>query len=121
MAERTADDYIADLDGWQAEAAKKLRDIVRSTVPEVNEAVKWGQPTFAYHGQLCYFKAFKNHINFGFVRGADLEDPAGLLEGTGAKMRHVKIGSLSDIKESELKALLQSAAELNRAQSPDQA
>ena len=38
-----------------------------------------------------YVNAFKDHVNVGFFNGAVLEDPAGLLEGTGKRMRHVKL------------------------------
>jgi hypothetical protein len=38
-----------------------------------------------------YVNAFKSHVNVGFFYGADLDDPAGLLEGTGKRMRHVKL------------------------------
>ena len=30
------------------------------------------------------------YVNVGFFHGAALDDPAGLLEGTGKRMRHVK-------------------------------
>ena len=30
-------------------------------------------------------------VNVGFFRGAEIADPAGLLEGTGRFMRHVKL------------------------------
>ena len=38
-----------------------------------------------------YVNAFKEHVNVGFFNGASLADPAGLLEGTGKRMRHVKL------------------------------
>jgi len=38
-----------------------------------------------------YVNAFKAHVNVGFFNGATLDDPAGLLEGTGKRMRHVKL------------------------------
>jgi hypothetical protein len=38
-----------------------------------------------------YVNAFKKHVNVGFFHGAALADPAGLLEGTGKRMRHVKL------------------------------
>ena len=38
-----------------------------------------------------YVNAFKAHANIGFFRGAMLADPAALLEGTGKRMRHVKL------------------------------
>src|SRR5262249_37337640 len=38
-----------------------------------------------------YVNAFKAHANVGFYSGAMLADPAGLLEGAGKRMRHVKL------------------------------
>jgi hypothetical protein len=38
-----------------------------------------------------YVNAFKVHANVGFYYGAMLPDPAGLLEGEGKRMRHVKL------------------------------
>ena len=38
-----------------------------------------------------YVNAFKVHANVGFYYGATLADPAGLLEGAGKRMRHVKL------------------------------
>jgi hypothetical protein len=38
-----------------------------------------------------YVNSFKNHVNVGFFCGAFLEDPAGLLQGSGKRMRHVKL------------------------------
>ena len=40
---------------------------------------------------FAYVNVFKAHVNVGFFRGAELADPAGLLEGTGRFMRHVKL------------------------------
>ncbi len=38
-----------------------------------------------------YVNTFKSHVNVGFFYGAWLADPAGLLEGGGKRMRHVKL------------------------------
>lgn len=38
-----------------------------------------------------YVDAFTGHVNVGFFHGATLDDPAGLLEGAGKRMRHVKL------------------------------
>lgn len=40
---------------------------------------------------FAYVNAFKAHANVGFYYGAMLADPAGLLEGDGKRMRHVKL------------------------------
>ena len=38
-----------------------------------------------------YVNAFTAHVNVGFFQGAELPDPSRLLEGTGKRMRHVKL------------------------------
>ena len=38
-----------------------------------------------------YVNVFRAHVNVGFFLGAELDDPAGLLEGRGRRMRHVKV------------------------------
>jgi hypothetical protein len=43
-----------------------------------------------------------------------LRDPGKLLEGTGKYLRHVKLRSAADVRRSEVRALLEEAAELNR-------
>ena len=40
---------------------------------------------------VAYVNALTAHVNVGFFRGAELADPAGLLEGSGKSMRHVKL------------------------------
>ena len=40
---------------------------------------------------FAYVDVFKSHTNIGFFYGAHLDDPAGMLEGTGKNMRHVKL------------------------------
>ena len=54
----------------------------------------------------AYILPYKRWVNLGFYQGVDLADPEGLLEGTGAKMRHVKIRSLDDAQRPEVRALI---------------
>ncbi len=57
----------------------------------------------------CYIGVQPKHVNAGFYYGAALPDPAGLLEGTGKNLRHVKIRSVQDARRRELLALLDAA------------
>jgi hypothetical protein len=70
-----------------------------------------------------YVNAFRDHVNVGFFHGAALEDPAGLLEGTGKRMRHVKLrpgrepdraalGDLIEAAYSDIRARLAEACGL---------
>jgi len=58
---------------------------------------------------VCNVTAWKKHVNLGFVRGTDLEDPAGLLEGTGKAMRHIQLHALEELGRREIRGLLRSA------------
>jgi hypothetical protein len=53
-----------------------------------------------------YVNVFKNHTNVGFFYGAHLDDPAGLLEGTGKNMRHVKLKAGRAVDPAGLQALI---------------
>ncbi len=99
------------------EIAQALRLLVADVYPGVTE-VAWEKQRIIGYGigpkkmseQFCYIAPLKNHVNFGFYYGADLDDPSGLLEGTGKSLRHVKIRSKSDVAKPELRQLLQQAS-----------
>ncbi|HEX6215504.1 MAG TPA: DUF1801 domain-containing protein, partial [Vicinamibacterales bacterium] len=48
-------------------------------------------------------------VNVGFFRGAEMDDPMGLLEGTGKFMRHVKLRPGRDVDAAALKKLVETA------------
>ena len=56
-----------------------------------------------------YVDAFSAHANVGFFFGAELDDPAGLLEGAGKRMRHVKVRWGQPINDAALSALIAAA------------
>ncbi len=113
MADKTVDAYIVGLDGWKAEVAARIRTIIKDAAPEAEESIKWAQPVYEFNGPFSYFKAFKNSVNFGFWRGVDLDDPKGLLQGDGDKMRHIKLTSVEDIDEQALGDFVRQAVRLN--------
>lgn len=115
MGEKTIDAYIAGLETWQADISSSVREIVRGAAPEMEEGIKWAQPVWESNGPFCYLKAWKNSVNLGFWRGVELEDPKGLLEGSGKTMRHVKLTSMDDIEPDALADLVRQAVELNLA------
>ena len=58
---------------------------------------------------FAYVNAFTAHVNVGFFRGAELADPARLLEGTGKYMRHVKLRPEGDVDATALIELIETA------------
>lgn len=113
MAGKTVDDYIASLEGWKAETVSGVRKIILEAVPDAKESIKWAQPVYEVNGPFCYIKAFKSSVNFGFWRGIDLDDPSGRLQGTGEKMRHVRLTGVDDIDPELFSGYLAQAIELN--------
>lgn len=112
---KTVDDYITGLGGWRAEVVSTVRDLIREAAPEAKESIKWAQPVYEDNGPFSYVKAFKDYVNFGFWRGADLRDERKILEGSGEKMRHVKLTGMEDIEEDALRDLVRQAVALNRS------
>jgi hypothetical protein len=113
MAEKTVDNYIAQLEEWQGEIVSEVRRIILNAAPEALESIKWAQPVYEINGPFAYIKAFKKAVNFGFWRGAEINDPQVLLQGSGEKMRHFKIGKLEDINETVFTDYVQQAVKLN--------
>jgi hypothetical protein len=113
MAKKTVDEYIAGLEDWQAEVVVGVRKILLEAAPGASESINWAQPVYESHGPFAYIKAFKNNVNFGFWRGIDILDPDGILQGSGEKMRHVKLSGLDDIQEEKFKGFVQEATKLN--------
>jgi hypothetical protein len=60
---------------------------------------------------ICNIGVFRRHVTVGFPRGTDLDDPAGILQGTGKAMRHVRLNRLSDLNRPEIRAFLRQARE----------
>jgi Domain of unknown function (DU1801) len=65
---------------------------LRGCGEDVRELLHDGHPTACVgDAAFAYVDAFKAHANLGFFYGTALDDPAGLLQGTGKRMRHVKL------------------------------
>ena len=54
------------------------------------------------------------HVNVQLADGALLDDPSGIVEGTGKRIRHVKSRSLDDVSRPALRVLLQEQAARRR-------
>jgi len=83
---------------------------MRKCGDDVREVLHDGHPTACVtDAAFAYVNAFTGHVNVGFFRGAELGDPAGLMEGTGRYMRHVKVGPGRDVDAAALTALIKAA------------
>jgi Domain of unknown function (DU1801) len=99
--------------------AMLARRLVLSVIPDAIERVDTGYNFVSYStgpkapDLVFYISAHKAHADIG-LRGADLPDPNGLMEGTGKQMRHVKLRKSEDVDNPSLRALLESAFNKHR-------
>lgn len=90
--------------------ARTWFDVMRNCGEDVRELLHDYHPT-ACVGEAAFadVNVFTNHVNVAFFRGAELDDPTGLLEGTGKFMRHVKLRPGEEVDADDLRNLIQSA------------
>ena len=90
--------------------AKEWFTVMRRCGDDVGELIHDGCPVACVEdAPFGYVNTFKRHINVGFFYGALLEDPAGLLQGSGKRMRHVKLQPGSAVDAQGLRNLLDAA------------
>lgn len=61
---KTVDEYINDFENPIKDQLIILRNIIKETIPDVEEKLSWGAPTYYYHGYLIQFAGYKKHIGF---------------------------------------------------------
>ncbi len=60
----SVEEYLQNTSATQRAEFERLQNIVKGIVPDVEETISYGIPTFKYKGTyLLYFGAFKNHMS----------------------------------------------------------
>jgi hypothetical protein len=80
--------------------ARHWFEVMRKCGDEVRELLHDGCPVACLgDAPFAYVNVFTAHVNVGFFHGASLPDPAHLLQGSGKRMRHVKLipGTATDV------------------------
>jgi hypothetical protein len=90
--------------------ARRWFEVMRACGDDVRELLHDGHPTACVgDAAFGYVNAFREHVDVGFFRGAEIDDPGGLLEGTGRFMRHVKLRPGREARDSALGELIETA------------
>jgi hypothetical protein len=107
---QTVDQLIESYPTQIKEIMETLRAVSKANMPGTSE--------FVYHNALnyklsespgtwvCYISAQRNYVRLGFYFGANLYDPRKLLEGTGKRMRHIKVRTVVEAGSDELAELI---------------
>ena len=104
------DAWLRAHDGPLGDIARRWFDAMRACGDDVRELLHDGSPTACIgDAAFAYVDAFTSHVNVGFFLGTHLADPAGLLEGDGRYMRHVKLWPSQVFDEAAVAALVRDA------------
>ena len=104
------DDWLDRRPGELGSLARTWFTVMRRCGSDVLELIHDGAPTACVEdAPFAYVNAFTAHVNVGFFHGNALADPAGLLEGTGRFMRHVKLRPGTRVDRPALEALIVAA------------
>lgn len=86
--------------------------MMRSCGDEVRELLHDGCPVACLgNAPFGYVNVFTSHVNVGFFLGAELPDPQNLLQGSGKRMRHVKLRPDTPVNAASLAKLVAAAYE----------
>jgi len=105
------------IDAWFRQHPGPLRaiaqnwfQIIRNCGDEVRELIHDGCPTACLgDAAFAYVNVFTGHVNVGFFHGASLPDPDRLLQGSGKRMRHVKLTLETTASSAALTSLIEAA------------
>lgn len=95
---------------------EQTRLLIKRVIPEATEQVHMGWGVINYlagskiSDMVVAIAPHWTYINIQFADGVDLPDPGNHLEGTGKRMRHVKIRGPEDLQNPDVRALLMEAA-----------
>ena len=96
--------------GELGDIAHEWFEVMRKCGDEVRELFHDGCPVACLGDTpFGYVNVFTAHVNVGFFQGAALPDPAGLLQGTGKFMRHVKLRPATATPGAALSTLIERA------------
>jgi hypothetical protein len=115
------DQRIAELGDWRGETLSAIRALIKEADPKVVEEWKWakasspGTPVWSHDGLICTGESYTSVVKLTFLKGASLDDPAGLFNSSleGKTRRAIDIREGEQLDADAFKALVRAAVALN--------
>ncbi|NLG09080.1 MAG: DUF1801 domain-containing protein [Deinococcales bacterium] len=115
-------EVLADRSEAMRDLYLQLHHLVLGTLPDVNASVDlvdgmtgYGVRQYGYGGWgMAALSAHAKWVRLVFMRATELDDPTGVLEGSGKSLRHVKVRSAEELAEraAAIRSLLVQASRL---------
>jgi hypothetical protein len=112
---RSAEELLKSYPSDVQALAGKARHLLLKLLPDVKETADPSIPLLSYaygpgyRGMVCTLILSKSGVKLGIVRGAELADPKGLLEGSGKVHKYVQLRKASDLNRPGVKGLVKAA------------
>ena len=111
---------LADRTPEVAATARALRTAVREALPDAVQQVDFPDGLLAIgtgtklRDQLFAIVPHKAHVNLQLVDGVDLPNPASIVEGTGKRIRHVKVLSAEMAESTAVRLVIDAQVQFRR-------
>ncbi len=94
-------------------ASPRAEEIAYQSKPPKSASAMWKLARYALDGEeVAGLGTFARHSTIYFYRGRELDDPAGLLQGSGRDTRFLTLRSAADAEKAEVKKLVRDAFRL---------
>lgn len=101
---------IKMIDAEKSDMLIELRQVIFDSYPKTDEKVMYGGIVFFMNDEM-FSGLFlnKNHVTLEFSQGFLMKDPHNFLEGKGKYRRHLKIRTMDDIVNNDVRFFVQQA------------
>jgi hypothetical protein len=110
------DEFLAGYPPAMQAVGQELRAMMRAAMPPQAHEILYAEQnhigytvTESMRGGIGYICPMQEYVRLGFYYGGALDDPEHLLEGTGKRMRHVKVRSLAEAQRPAIRHLVTAA------------
>lgn len=112
--------FLKPYDRAIQDLALKLRSLVLEEMAPCYEniydaynavAIGYGSSDRLQDG-VFHIAVYAKHVNLGFNHGASLDDPLGILKGSGKRIRHITIKDQTDLAKPEIRSYIRRAQKL---------
>ena len=116
-AKKTFEEWLEGVEPGLRPLAVELRRMFLEAGPDLRELIKWGNPCFERKVRVFYLASQGDrYVTLGLWQGALLPNPEGLIEGTGKRMRHVKIRGAEELGVPAVGRIIRQALEIDGAE-----
>lgn len=113
-------EFIAAYDPFIQQLTLDLRSFITDLVPGANELIwdNYNAVAIAYakseklKDAFCHIAIYRQYVNFGFNRGAELTNQSLKLNGKGKLIRHITVRDFESFPKEDVKSMILEAVEI---------